>query len=335
METVALEALVFLYTRHDGHEARLTALKEFQEKEVEEISSWAAQRLREHQRLVAESCQRPWLGRFRLCGRLGGRGEALRRSHAARLQEAQRGLQAARAVAPAPWGGQGRRVAELQGEAVELRRRLLEAEAQVGDDQQWLAKQVALEAWQRRGALERGFEEAQRAAKGEQLVRMEELRAAREARLLELRGHLEEERVRAQGQVEEALQEAVRRQELSFEVERRNLELVQERQAAALHEAAERQNRWKSIELRWKSLETCRNRLFSSRNLSVSPDFPAFPRPEARVEVDAAKAQCQERQRLLDEMSRELQERRRLRFRSKMDGTELHRHISHLYSIYY
>ena len=229
----------------------MAALMEFQEKEVQEISRWAARRLHEHQRQVAESCQR-----------LEHRGEALRRAYAERLSEAQRGLQAVRAAAPVAWAPPG--VAQVQKEGEELRRRLREAQ-EVPMEGQWLVKQVAMEALRGREALERGFEELQRDLKGEQVQRMEALRASREARISELRLELSEERGRAQRQVEEALEEAVKRQELSFSVERRNLEMVQERQQVALH--------------------------------------------EARTEVEAAKAQCEERQRLLDEMSRELQER--------------------------
>ena len=48
----------------------------------------------------------------------------------------------------------------------------------------------------------------------------------------------------------------------------------------------------------------------------MAPLDPFFPR-EAREEVLVAKAQCEERQRVLDEMSRELQE-------SGWDGPILH-----------
>eukprot|EP00439_Symbiodinium_sp_Y106_P062704 s187_g9.t1 len=87
----------------------------------------------------------------------------------------------------------------------------------------------------------------------------------------EMRAELSERRRAAELEADEALAEAVQRQELSFEAERQNLENAAERNGAAL--------------------------------------------VEAREESARAKDQCEdsslERQRVLDEMSRELQERKR------------------------
>lgn len=261
------KALVFLYTRHDGHEARFTAQKDAKIKEVEEISAWVAKRVEEHHQQSSDASHR-----------LTSRVEDLEQKYAARVREAKSAMEflkdkvrkeeKASDIVVSAWSDDAqRRALHLRQEAEELKRKLQHAEARAGCDEQWLVRQIAAETRRGRQELERRFEETSKELKTEHVQVMEQLRSQREERLNELRRTLDEERLRATAQAEEALADAVKRQELSFQVERENLEAAQERQSTSLN--------------------------------------------EARQEVELAKGQCQERQRVLDEMSRELQERKR------------------------
>lgn len=263
------KALVFLYTRQDGHDVRLAALKDAKAKEVAEVTSWVSEKVQAHHQEVSE-----------VSNRLSGRVEDLERKYASRVREAKSSLEDLKEVMRrkekaseglvSSWShhsGRRHHALQLRKDAEDLRRKLQIAEARAGCDEQWLVRQIAAETQRGRQELERRFEERSKELKSEQLQVLEQLRGQREHRINELREELDQERQEASAQAEEALQEAVRRQELSFQVERENLEVVQERQSASLN--------------------------------------------EAREEVLVAKAQCEERQRVLDEMSRELQERKR------------------------
>lgn len=263
------KALVFLYTRQDGHDVRLEALKDAKIKEVAEVTSWVAEKVQTHHQEASE-----------VSNRLSGRVEDLERKYASRVREAKSSLEDLKEVMRkkekaseglvSSWShhsGRRQHALQLRKDAEDLRRKLQIAEARAGCDEQWLVRQIAAETQRGRQELERRFEERSKELKSEQLQVLEQLRGQREHRINELREELEQERQEVNAQAEEALQEAVRRQELSFQVERENLEVVQERQSASLN--------------------------------------------EAREEVLVAKAQCEERQRVLDEMSRELQERKR------------------------
>eukprot|EP00434_Breviolum_minutum_P000229 symbB.v1.2.000190.t2/scaffold21.1/size436794/9 len=280
------KALVFLYTRQDGHDARLASLKDAKAKEVEQVTTWATEKVESHQHEVSEVSKR-----------LTGRVEDLERKYAQRVREAKSSIeelkdtlqkkQKAADAMVALWRDVTQRRQEalqVRQEAEELRRKLQSAEARAGCDEQWLVRQIAAETQRGRLELERRFEESSKELKTEHAQMIEQLRGQRELRITELRRSLEEERQEATAQAEEALQEAVKRQELSFQVERVNLEA-------------------------------------------------------AREEVLMAKAQCEERQRVLDEMSRELQERKRhgqmmskeadlahgRKLRQENDGRELRR----------
>ncbi|CAE7265454.1 unnamed protein product [Symbiodinium sp. CCMP2592] len=270
------KAVVFLYTRSDGHEVRRTLSEAAAEEELKQLTAAVAKKLECHRQHAAKASSR-----------LNGRVEEMERRYASQVREArqtvdglraatQKRHEAAEAAAAARATHRASQATSLRRTAEELRNRLSAAEGRATCDEQWLIRQIAAETHRERRELEKRFEEDGRQMKAQHAELMEyawcaspvrQLRGEKDDRVQELRTELSERRRAAELEADEALAEAVQRQEMSFEAERQNLENAAERNGAAL--------------------------------------------VEAREESARAKDQCEERQRVLDEMSRELQERKR------------------------
>jgi len=261
------KAVVFLYTRSDGHEVRRTLSEAAAEEELKQLTTAVAKKLECHRQHAAKASSR-----------LNGRVEEMERRYASQVREArqtvdglraatQKRHEAAEAAAAARATHRASQATSLRRTAEELRNRISAAEGRATCDEQWLIRQIAAETHRERRELEKRFEEEGRQMKAQHAELMEQLRGEKDDRVQEMRAELSERRRAAELEADEALAEAVQRQELSFEAERQNLENAAERNGAAL--------------------------------------------VEAREESARAKDQCEERQRVLDEMSRELQERKR------------------------